>query len=185
MATWKIDPAHTDVLFSAKHLMVTTVRGTFDTAEGDLDLDEANPERSSGEIRFPAASLSTGNEARDGHLRSADFLDVEHHQWVIARATRIERKGDQYVVDVDLTIRGVTRPVALKAEFLGIVHNLTGGRHAGLHLTGSINREDWGLTWNLSLEAGGWLVGKEIRLEIDVAVDEVAVAVSESAEAVA
>ena len=177
MATWKIDPAHTDVLFSAKHLMITTVRGTFDSVEGDLQLDEEHPERSTGEIRIATASLSTGTEGRDAHLRSADFLDVEAHPWVTARATNVTRNGDAYVVEVDLTIRGVTRPVTLEAEFLGIVPNLAGGRHAGFHLSTTINREDWGLTWNMGLETGGWLVGKDIKLEIDVAADLVADAV--------
>lgn len=171
MATWKIDPAHTDIAFSAKHMMVTTVRGKFDTVAGELVLDEDQPERSTGEIRIDAASLSTGVEQRDAHLRSADFFDAEHHPLIVVRATGVQPKGDHYLVKADATIRGVTRPVSLEAEYLGTVASLKGGRHAGFHLWGSINREDWGLTWNMGLEAGGWLVSKEIKLDIDVAAE--------------
>lgn len=173
MSTWKVDPAHTDIAFSAKHLMVTTVRGKFDQVEGELVLDEADPTTAGGEIRVSAASLSTGFEQRDGHLRSADFFDVENHPWIVAKATAIEKKGDGYLVHTEITIRGATRPVTFDAEFLGVVPNMQGGRHAGFHLTATIDREGWGLTWNMGLEAGGWLVGREIKLEIDVAADEV------------
>lgn len=178
MSTWKIDPAHTDIAFSAKHMMVTTVRGTFDQVEGELVLDAADPTSASGVIRIAAASLSTGFEQRDAHLRSADFFDVENHPWIVAKSTGIAKKGDGYLVHTEITIRGTTRPVTFAAEYLGTVTNMQGGRHAGFHLTATLNREDFGLTWNMGLEAGGWLVGKEIRLEIDVAADEVAENVS-------
>ncbi|MFI5054605.1 MAG: YceI family protein, partial [Acidimicrobiia bacterium] len=175
METWKIDPAHTDIAFSAKHLMVTTVRGKFDRVEGELALDEEDPTRSRGEIRITTSSLSTGVEQRDQHLRSADFFDVEKYPAIVARATGVERKGDGYLVSADVTIRDVTRPVTFEAEFLGVVGNLQGGRHAGFHLSARVDREQWGLVWNMGLEAGGWLVGKEIKLDIDVAADSVAV----------
>ncbi len=174
METWKIDPAHTDVAFSAKHMMVTTVRGKFDQVEGELLLDEGNPTNSRGEIRVSAASVSTGFEQRDQHLRSADFFDAANQPWIVATVTAIEQKGDRHVVHTGVTIRGITRSVAFDAEFLGVVKNMQGGRHAGFHLDGKVNREDWGLTWNMGLEAGGWLVGKEIKLEIDIAADSVA-----------
>ncbi|MEO8229100.1 MAG: YceI family protein [Chloroflexota bacterium] len=176
MTTWKIDPAHTDIAFSAKHMMVTTVRGKFEGVGGTIQLDEANPTASTGEIRVAAASLSTGFEARDQHLRSADF-DAETHPGIVAKVVSVEAKsGDDYRVTADVTIRGVTRPVTFAAELNGVVPGMRGGRHAGIHLVGKINREDWGLNWNVALEAGGWLVGREIKLEIDVALDEVAVA---------
>ncbi len=174
MSTWKIDPAHTDIAFSAKHMMVTTVRGKFGQVEGELQLDEQNPTNSRGEIRVVVASVSTGFEQRDQHLRSADFFDVETYPLIVAKATGVEKKGDEYLVHTDVTIRGVTRPVTFEAEFLGIVPNMQGGRHAGLQLTAKVNREDWGLTYNMALEAGGWLVGKEIKLEIDIAADAAA-----------
>ncbi len=178
MSTWKIDPAHTDIAFSARHMMVTTVRGTFDQVEGELVLDAADPTSTSGEIRIGAASLSTGFEQRDAHLRSADFFDVENHPWIVAKSTGIEKKGDGHLVHTEITIRGTTRPVTFDAEYLGTVANMQGGRHAGFRLTGTVNREDFGLTWNMGLETGGWLVGNEIKLEIDVAADEVAETVS-------
>lgn len=177
MTTWKIDPAHTDIAFSAKHMMVTTVRGKFDGVGGTIELDEADPTATTGQIRVSAASLSTGFEARDQHLRSADFFDAENHPDIVARVASVEAKGgDDYRVTADVTIRGVTRPVTFDAELNGVVPGMRGGRHAGIHLVGKINREDWGLNWNVALEAGGWLVGRDIRLEIDVALDEVAVA---------
>ena len=175
---WKIDPAHTDIAFSAKHMMVTTVRGKFDQVEGELQLDETDPTVASGEIRIAAASLSTGFDARDQHLRSADFFDAEHHPWIVARVTEVEPHGDDYRVTADVTIRGVTKPVTFDAEFNGIVPGMRGGRHAGFHLAAKVDRETWGLSWNVALEAGSWLVGKEVKLDIDIAADEVAASVT-------
>ena len=107
--TWRIDPAHTDIAFSAKHMMVTTVRGKFDQVEGELRLDETDPTAASGEIRIATASLSTGFDARDQHLRSADFFDAEAYPWIVARVTKVEPRGDDYRVTADVTIRDVTR----------------------------------------------------------------------------
>jgi polyisoprenoid-binding protein YceI len=185
MATWKLDTAHTEVNFSAKHMMITTVRGKFGQVEGEISLDEAEPTRSTGQIRLAAASLSTGLEQRDQHLRSADFFDAERHPWIVATVTAIEPAGDAYRVTADVTIREVTRPVVLEAEYLGVVAGMKGGRHAGFHLSGTIDREAWGLSWNVALEKGSWLVGKDIKLDIDVAADEVAPAVRELVSAVA
>jgi len=181
---WKIDRAHTDIAFSARHMMVTTVRGTFDQVEGELVLDEADPTATRGEIRVAVASLASGFDARDQHLRSADFFDADHHPWIVARVRSVEPRGDRYAVTADVTIRGVTRPVTFDAELNGIVPGMRGGRHAGFHLSGAVDREAWGLNWNVALETGGWLVGREVRLEIDVAADEVG-AVTEATRAVA
>jgi polyisoprenoid-binding protein YceI len=176
MGTWKIDPAHTDVSFSAKHMMITTVRGKFDRVEGALELDEAQPTHSRGEIRVGAASLSTGFEARDQHLRSADFFDVEKHEWIVVRTTSVERQDSgTYKVTADVTIRGETRPVTFDVAYLGTTPGMTGARHAGFSARAKVNRKDWGLNWNMALEAGGWLVGDEIKLDIEVAADEVGV----------
>jgi polyisoprenoid-binding protein YceI len=177
MGTWKIDPAHTDVSFSAKHMMITTVRGKFDRVEGALELDEEEPTRSRGEIRVGAASLSTGFEARDQHLRSADFFDAEKHEWIVVKTTSVEASdAGAYKVIADVTIRGTTRPVTFDVDYLGNTPGMTGARHAGFSLRSRVNRKDWGLNWNMALEAGGWLVGDEIKLEIEVAADEVATA---------
>ncbi len=189
MTTWKIDPAHTDISFSAKHLMITTVRGKFDGVDGELHLDETDPARSGGEIRVAAASLSTGFEARDQHLRSADFFDVENHPSIAFRATSVEPKKDgDFVVTGDVTIRGITKPVVFDVEFLGTTPGMSGARHAGFTARTKVNRKDWGLNWNMALEAGGWLVGDEIKLDVEVAADEVALPVtadSAAAEVVA
>ena len=176
LGTWKIDPAHTDVSFSAKHMMITTVRGKFDRVEGALELDEEQPTRSSGEIRVGAASLSTGFEARDQHLRSADFFDAEKHEWIVVKTTSVKAADDgTYTVAADVTIRGETRPVTFVVDYLGNTPGMTGARHVGFTARAKVNRKDWGLNWNMALEAGGWLVGDEIKLDIEVAADEVAV----------
>jgi polyisoprenoid-binding protein YceI len=137
-------------------MMVTTVHGKFHQVEGELELDELDPTRSRGDIRAAAASLSTGVEMRDNHLRSADFLDAEHYPWVVARTTAIERTDDRYRVQAELTIRDETRPVTFDAEFLGFYPSMQGGRRVGFHLDAKLMRTDWGLNWNMALEAGGW-----------------------------
>ena len=172
--TFTIDPAHTDVLFSAKHMMVTSVRGKFQDVSGSITIDEENPAGARGEFSINVASLNTGVEARDAHLRSADFFDTERFPTATFVAGKVAPKGGQdYVVTGELSIRGVTREVSFDVEFLGFYTGMNGARRAGLHATGRINREDFGLTWNVALESGGWLVGKDIRLEFDVAVEQV------------
>jgi polyisoprenoid-binding protein YceI len=182
--TWNIDPAHTDVLFSAKHMMVTTVRGKFHDVTGTITLDEEHPANSSGTFTIGVASLNTGVEQRDGHLRSADFFDAEHYPTATFVATRVDaRGGKDYAVTGDLTIRGTTRPVTFDVELLGFYTGMNGARRAGFHGTGRIAREDFGLSWNVALESGGWLVGKEVKLELDLAVEAAAAAKAESAAA--
>jgi polyisoprenoid-binding protein YceI len=178
--TWKLDPAHTDITFSAKHMMITTVRGTFGDVDGSLEIDEEDPTNARGEIRVQAASLSTGFGARDTHLRSADFFDVESHPEIVVRFDGVElAKGDDYRVTADLTIRDITRPVTFDVEYVGSTTNFQGTRHAAFTAKAKLNREDWGLNWNMALETGGWLVGKEIKLLVEVVADEVVAADSE------
>ena len=173
MATFAIDPAHTDVLFSAKHMMVTTVRGTFTDVHGTVELDEADPTRSQAQIVLRTASLDTGFGARDTHLRSADFFDVDSHPEIRVVSTAIRPKaGNEYVVTADVTIRDVTRPVDFDVEFLGFFPGMDGTRHAGFTARAKVNRKDWGLDWNVALEAGGWLVGDQIKLEVEVALQQ-------------
>ncbi len=174
MSTWQIDTAHTVVSFTGKHMMITKVRGIFKDVTGTVEYDEADPTRSSVEVTIPAATVETGMEARDTHLRSADFLAVESHPTLTFRSTSIAPKGDRWAIRGDLTIRGVTRPVVLDTEALGVVVGMDGRRHAGFEATTKIKRSDWGLTWNVGLEAGGWLVSDEISIELEVAADEVA-----------
>jgi polyisoprenoid-binding protein YceI len=179
VTTWRTDPAHVDIQFSAKHMMVTTVRGKFAEVDGSLTLDEADPTASSGSFTVRAASLTTGNDQRDGHLRSADFFDAEAYPEITFVSTAVTpKRGNDYAVTGDLTIRGTTRPITFDVEFLGLYDGFQ-GRRAGFHATTALNREDWGLTWNVTLETGGWLVGKEIKLEIDLALDEVGVPAAE------
>jgi polyisoprenoid-binding protein YceI len=173
MTAFAIDPAHTDILFSAKHMMVTTVRGTFTAFDGTIELDEDDPTRSHAELRVQAASIDTGFGARDNHLRSADFFDVGQYPEILVRSTAIRhRRRNDYVVTADITIRDVTRSVDFEAEFLGFYPSMDGVRRAGFSARARVNRKDWDLNWNVALEAGGWLVGDEIKLEVEIALQE-------------
>lgn len=181
LTTYSIDKTHTDVIVAIKHMMVTTVRGKFGAIDGTLALDLDNPAASSGSFTVQTASLSTGVEQRDGHLRSADFLDVETYPAMTFVSTGVAAKGGDYAVTGDLTVRGVTRQVTFDVEFLGAYKSMAGADRAGFHATAKINREDFGLTWNVALESGGWLVGKDLKVEIDLAVEAVPAVVAEAA----
>jgi polyisoprenoid-binding protein YceI len=173
MATFAIDPAHTDVLFSAKHLMVTTVRGTFTDVRGTVEINEADPTASHAEISVAAASVDTGFGARDTHLRSDDFFAAETYPEILIMSTAVKPKGgNDYTVTADVTVKDVTRSVDFAVEFLGFYTGMDGSRRAGFHARAKINRKDWGLDWNVALETGGWLVGDQITLDIDLAFNE-------------
>lgn len=177
MTTWKIDNAHTQVNFSAKHMMVTNVRGTFHDVAGAIELDENDPSRSRGDFTVSTGSVDTNFGARDTHLRSADFFDADRYPNISFTSTKIAQTGDdRFDVTGDLTIRDVTKPITFDVALEGIVRGMSGQRHAGFSATAKVARDDWGLNWNVALEQGGWLVGKEINLDIDIAADEVAVA---------
>lgn len=169
MSIWTLDPGHSQIEFAVKHMMITTVRGQFRGFEAEVDFDEERPERSSVVAHIDASTIETGMEARDAHLRSADFFDAETYPQLTFRSTAIAAKGDGYRIDGDLTIRGVTRPVSLEAEIGGVVPNLQGGRRAAFNATTKISRKAWGLEWNVALESGGFLVGDEIKISIDLA----------------
>ncbi|HET7645489.1 MAG TPA: YceI family protein [Candidatus Limnocylindria bacterium] len=182
--TWTLDPAHSSVTFSAKHMMVTTVRGSMTIRDLDLDFDPDDLTGSSVRVVLDAASIDTNQQMRDDHLRSADFLDVATHPEITFQSTEIVSKGgDDYEIRGDLTIRGTTRPVTLKAEYAGTVTNMQGGKSAGFSATTKINREDFGLTWNVALEQGGLLVSKDIKIEIDLEVMSAAADVPAEAQA--
>ena len=169
MAVWKFDPAHTTISFSARHMMVTTVRGNFAPPSGTLVFDQANPAASSVEAEIDTTTLVSGVTDRDNHLRSADFLDTANFPTITFKSTKVEVTGDDSAnISGDLTIRGVTHPVVLKTEFLGVVNSPFGDKRAGFTASTKINREDYGLNWNVAIEAGGVLVGKEIKIELDV-----------------
>ncbi len=166
--TWQIDPAHTLVELSAKHMMFTTVKGRFTGVKGTIMDHADDPTQSSVQAEIDARSISTGDEQRDAHLRSADFLDVENHPTITFRSTRIEGTRESFRVTGDLTIRGTTRQVTLDAEFNGSGTNPYGKQVAGFSATTQINRKDFGLNWNVALEAGGWLVSDTIKISLDV-----------------
>jgi polyisoprenoid-binding protein YceI len=166
--TWSLDPHHTSVAFSAKHLGVATVRGRFGQVTADLELDDPNdPTTGSGTVTVQAASITTGSEQRDGHLKSADFLDVEKYPEIVFTLKSVAPDGDQFKVTGDLTIKGVTKEITLDYEHSGSVVDPFGNIKVGGTLTGTINRSDWGLTWNVPLGGGGFLVGEKVKLEID------------------
>lgn len=168
--TWEFDTAHTRLGFAARHLMVATVRGRFADLTGVAVLDPSNPAASNATVTIQAASIDTGSPDRDAHLRSPDFFDVENHPTLEFRSTEIRPTSDPetWTLVGDLTIRGVTKPVELTLNFLGVTPDPWGGIRAGFEGTGKINRKDWDLTWNAGLETGGVVVGDQIKLELDV-----------------
>lgn len=166
---WDIDPAHTVIGFSVRHAMVATVRGGFNTFAGSIAVAEYL-DGSFVEVTIDPESIDTRNADRDRHLRSGDFFDVVNHPAITFRSTRVERTGqDRFGVAGDLTIRGTTRPVELDMEFHGTSVDPFGNVRAGIEATTAISRKDWGLTWNVALEAGGVLVGDKIKITLDVA----------------
>jgi polyisoprenoid-binding protein YceI len=175
--TWNLDGAHTQVEFSVKHMMFTTVRGRFREIEGAISLDAHRPEKSSVEVTIPVSSLDTGVDARDNHLRSPDFFDAESHPTLTFRSRRVEgsleEAGAEFRIVGDLTIREVTREVVLEARFEGTGADPWGGTRAGFSARTVIDRRDFGLTWNQTLETGGVLVGNEIRIELQVQATQV------------
>jgi len=169
--SWAVDPMHTQVEFSAKHMGLMTVRGHFTSVRVAIDLDEDDFTASSVEATIDASSLITNDARRDAHLRSPDFLDTERFPTITFRSTRIERAAhDEYKMTGDLTIRNLTRPVTLKVVYSGQAKDPMGGVHAGFSGHTTINRKDWGLTWNVALETGGFLVGEDIKLALEVEV---------------
>jgi polyisoprenoid-binding protein YceI len=167
--TWNLDPHHTSVAFSAKHMGVATVRGRFDQVAADLRLDDPNdPTTGRGTVTIKAASVSTGSEMRDGHLKNADFLDVERYPEITFALKKITKSGgDTFQVTGDLTIKDVTKEITLGYEHNGSAVDPYGNVKVGGTLTGTINRTDWGLVWNVPLGGGGLLVGEKVKLEID------------------
>jgi polyisoprenoid-binding protein YceI len=172
VSRWQLDPAHTQVEFRAKHMMITTVRGRFSDTSGTILVDEENPENSSVEVNIDARSIDTRVEDRDTHLRSEDFLNVEKYPEITFRSTRIEgahaEPGDRFRVIGDLTIRGETKEVALDATYEGQGKDPWGGTRAGFTASTKIDRREWGLTWNQALETGGILVSNDITIEMQV-----------------
>lgn len=164
---WQIDPGHTELAFIGRHFMLTKVRGRFTGLSGVIEVAE-EPGDSTAEITIDMASVESGNQARDEHLRSADFFDVEHYPTATFSARASGWQGTRGALTGELTLCGVTRPVTLHAEYLGYTADPWGGHRAVFSAAGTIDREDWGLTWNLALDGGGLVVSREIRIEIEL-----------------
>jgi polyisoprenoid-binding protein YceI len=167
--TWTIDASHSRLGFSAKHAMVTTVRGSFTDFEGSLVLNGDDPAQSSATVVIRTASFYTGVADRDGHVRGEDFLDVEKFPTLTFTSTKVVQDGgDAYVMTGDLTIRDVTRPVDLKLEFEGTQQDPFGNNRVGFTGETTINRKDFGLAWNVALDKGGMLVSEKIKIQLDI-----------------
>lgn len=170
--TWTIDPAHTLVEFAVKHLMISTVKGRFADVAGTIEIDPEHPDRSTVEIEIAAASLDSRVADRDTHLRSADFLEVETYPAITFRSTQVEGAhadaGDAFTITGDLTIKDVTREVVLKAAFEGQIVDPWGNDRLGFSATGKIDRREYGLVWNVAMEAGGLTVGHDVKILIEV-----------------
>ena len=163
---WEIDPGHTEVAFIGRHFMLTKVRGRFTGVSGVIEVAE-EPGGSTVEVTIDMASVESGSQARDDHLRSRDFFDAAAHPTATFSAHAADWQGTRGLLTGKLTIRGVTRPVTLATEYLGHAADPWGGQRAVFTAEGTLNREDWGLTWNMPLDNGGLLVSKEIRIEIE------------------
>ena len=166
--TWQLDPAHTNIEFAVKHLMIATVRGRFGGVQGTVQVDETNPRNAKVDVTIDAASVDTRQDQRDGHLRSPDFFDVAQFPTIrfVSRAIEGDPRGDFRVIG-DLTIRGVTKEVAVNVSTEGQGIDPWGNLRSGFTASAKIDRRDFGLTWNQALETGGFAVGHDVKLTID------------------
>lgn len=168
---WVVDTAHSQIQFSARHMMITTVRGSFKKYEATVTPNEAHPEKSTVEVNIDANSIETGESQRDGHLRSPDFLDVAQYPTITFRSKRIEFNGnnlEQFKLIGDLTIHGTTKEITLEVTNEGAAKDPFGNQKRAFSTSTTISRKDFGLTWNVALEAGGWLVSDQIKVSIDI-----------------
>lgn len=165
---WTLDPLHTHIGFSVKHMMVTTVRGQFRTYSGTVNLDANDFTKSTFSGEIDVASIDTGVGQRDDHLRNNDFFDAPNHPKITFKSTKIEAKGDgEFVAHGDITIRGVTKEIELQVEFHGTSKNPYGKTVAGISARGTVNRKDFGVNFNAVLETGGVAVAEKVKLELD------------------
>jgi polyisoprenoid-binding protein YceI len=164
--TWSLDPVHTDIGFVARHMMVSKVRGHFEKYTASITTAE-NPLDSHAEAEIDLSSITTNNDQRDAHLRSNDFFDTENHTKMTFRSTGIKPDGDDFLVDGELTIRGVTKPITLNVEIGGFGPDPYGNTRAGFTATTTINRHDFGVSWNAAIEGGGVVVGDRVTIHIE------------------
>lgn len=165
--TWVLDPSHSEVTFSVRHMMISKVRGTFGVKSATIVAPE-NPLAATVEASVDVTSVDTKDEGRDQHLRSAEFFDIENYPTMDFRSTGVRLEDGDFLVDGDLTIRGVSKPATFSLDFGGFGTDPWGNYKAGATAKTVINREDFGLTWNAALETGGVLVGKDVTIELDL-----------------
>ena len=165
---YTLDASHTRLGFSARHAMVTTVRGAFKEFEGTAHVDTANPANSKVDVTIKTESVDTGVEDRNAHLRSGDFFEVEKYPTISFASTDVERDGDDWTITGDLTIKDVTKPVTIEFESTGSARDPFGNLRICFEGRTTLSRKDWGLTWNAALETGGVLVSDKIKLEFDI-----------------
>lgn len=162
---WAIDPAHSEIQFKVKHLVISTVSGSFGEFEGEATTPEDTFEGGDITVTINPSSINTNNEQRDGHLKSADFFDTDNHKDITIKTTSIKQvSGDDYDIEADFTMRGVTKPVRFKGEYGGKATDGYGNTKVGLEVRGKINRKDFGLNWNAVIEGGGLTVSEEVKL---------------------
>jgi polyisoprenoid-binding protein YceI len=169
-STWKLDPSHSSVEFSAKHMMFTTVKGRFADVEATINVPGSTLEGASVVATMKAVSIDTRTEQRDQHLRSGDFLDAENYPDVTFKSTKLAGTKEKFTMTGDLTIRGTTRPVTLDVTYEGTGKDPWGNERMGFSASGKIDRRDFGLVWNQALEAGGVLVSNDVKIQIDAQV---------------
>ncbi len=165
--TWIVDPSHSEVSFSVRHLMISKVRGTFGSFSATI-LTGENPADTKITASAQVASINTNDEGRDGHLRTNEFFDAENHPTIEFASTSVGAAGSDYTVTGNLTVRGVTKQVEFALEFGGFANDLYGNYKMAATVTGEINREDFGLSWNAALETGGVLVGEKVTITIEL-----------------
>lgn len=169
---YTLDPAHSHVRFWVRHLMISKVHGEFRTVSGTVKANSQDLTTAQIEVSIDTASITTGNEGRDQHLKSADFFDVENYPTMTFRSTAVKPAGEgEYDIEGELTLHGVTKPVTLRAEATEEVPSPFGGTKVGVSATGKLDREAFGLVWNMALETGGVTVGKDVNIQIDVELD--------------
>jgi len=167
---WGLDPAHSEIAFKVKHLMITNVKGVFKDFDASIFISGNDFVTSDINLKLNPASIDTGVPDRDVHLKSADFFDLDNHKQILFAGKSFDKTDDDgnYILHGDLTIKGITKPVKLDVEFGGVMKDPWGNEKAGYVLNGKINRKDWGLTWNAALEAGGLLVSDEVKINCEV-----------------
>jgi polyisoprenoid-binding protein YceI len=166
---WMVDPTHSEIGFKIKHLMISNVSGKFDQFEAEVQTEDENFETAQIEARIKTASINTGNQNRDEHLRNSDFFEVEQHPEILFTSTKIEKlDNENFVLKGNLTLKGITKPVQWNVEYSGVTKDPWGGQRAGLLITGKINRNEFGLSFNAALETGGVVLGEEVKINGEV-----------------